>query len=301
MSKIFLIQISLAFVVLVMLLVMFRKQIFEPDYKDYLVRTLYTSARERKKVGIRLSSKMQDRVKAAGLEITPFQFHARVYLYGFLMIILIHLIFHNNIVDMILLLMNLFFVPRFILEFLTKRRMTQFRDRLPNAIDAIIRGAKAGLTVSDCIKLVSTDTAEPVKSEFRQIVQNQRVGISLSECFEAMADRLNTKETRLLSFVMNIQQQTGGNISDVLSSLAHAIRSDNAMREKAKTVTTEGKMTAIIVSIMPIGVYAMINSQYPEKMQLLFDTTFGNIILLFIIFWMSCGIGALLYTLKIKF
>jgi tight adherence protein B len=72
------------------------------------------------------------------------------------------------------------------------------------------------------------------------------------------------------------------------------------MREKAKTVTTEGKMTAFIVSLMPFGVYMMISSQYPEKMQLLFDSTTGNIILLFIIFWMSCGIGALLYTVRIK-
>jgi tight adherence protein B len=300
MSKLFIIQISLAFVVLAIVLVAFRAQIFEPSYKDYLVRTLYPSANERKKIGIRLSKGMQDRVKSAGLNISSYQFHARVYLYGLLTISLIHLIFHNKILDMVLILINIFFIPRFILEYLTKRRMTQFRDNLPNAIDAIIRGAKAGLTVSDCVKLVATDTAEPVKSEFRQIVQNQRVGISLSECFEAMADRLNTKETRLLSFVMNIQQQTGGNISEVLSSLAHSIRSENAMRVKAKTVSTEGKMTAFIVSLMPFVIFMMLNAQYPEKMQLLFDSTLGNFILFFVIFWMSCGIGILAYTVRIK-
>jgi tight adherence protein B len=115
-----------------------------------------------------------------------------------------------------------------------------------------------------------------------------------------MADRLNTKETRLLSFVMNIQQQTGGNISEVLSSLAHSIRSENAMRVKAKTVSTEGKMTAFIVSLMPFVIFMMLNAQYPEKMQLLFDSTLGNFILFFVIFWMSCGIGILAYTVRIK-
>lgn len=233
--------------------------------------------------------------------MTPYQFYSRVYLYSFLFIGLVHLIFKNNIVNIVLLMISVFFVPRFVLEFLTRRRMIQFRDKLPNAIEAIIRGAKAGLTVSDCIQLVATDSAEPIKSEFRQVVQNQRVGMSLSESFEAMADRLNTKETRLLSFVINIQQQTGGNISEVLGSLAHSIRSDNAMRERAKTVTTEGKMTAVIVSLIPFAAYWMINSQYPDRMQLLFDTTFGNMILLFMIFWMSCGIAILIFTIRVKF
>jgi len=178
--------------------------------------------------------------------------------------------------------------------------MKKFRDNLPNAIDAIICGAKAGLTISDCVKLVANDSQEPIKSEFVQIVNSQRVGITLSECFEGMADRLNTKETRLLSFVINIQQQTGGNISEVLGGLARSIRADIMMRERAKTITTEGKLTAGVVAVIPFYVYFMLNSQYPEKMQLLFDSTLGNIILLFIIFWMSCGIGAIIYTINIK-
>jgi tight adherence protein B len=301
MSKAFLIQISLGFCILVMIIVMFREQIFEPAYKEYLERTLYTSEKERNQIGIRKSSRIQNRIKSANLDMTPYQFYSRVYLYSFLFIGFVHLIFQNNIVNIVLLMISIFFVPRFVLEFLTRRRMIQFRDKLPNAIEAIIRGAKAGLTVSDCIQLVATDSAEPIKSEFRQVVQNQRVGMSLSESFEAMADRLNTKETRLLSFVINIQQQTGGNISEVLGSLAHSIRSDNAMRERAKTVTTEGKMTAVIVSLIPFAAYWMINSQYPDRMQLLFDTTFGNMILLFMIFWMSCGIAILIFTIRVKF
>jgi len=301
MSKAFLIQISLGFCILVMIIVMFREQIFEPAYKEYLERTLYTSEKERNQIGIRKSSRIQNRIKSANLDMTPYQFYSRVYLYSFLFIGFVHLIFQNNIVNIVLLMISVFFVPRFVLEFLTRRRMIQFRDKLPNAIEAIIRGAKAGLTVSDCIQLVATDSAEPIKSEFRQVVQNQRVGMSLSESFEAMADRLNTKETRLLSFVINIQQQTGGNISEVLGSLAHSIRSDNAMRERAKTVTTEGKMTAVIVSLIPFAAYWMINSQYPDRMQLLFDTTFGNMILLFMIFWMSCGIAILIFTIRVKF
>jgi len=301
MSKAFLIQISLGFCILVMIIVMFREQIFEPAYKEYLERTLYTSEKERNQIGIRKSSRIQNRIKSANLDMTPYQFYSRVYLYSFLFIGFVDLIFQNNIVNIVLLMISIFFVPRFVLEFLTRRRMIQFRDKLPNAIEAIIRGAKAGLTVSDCIQLVATDSAEPIKSEFRQVVQNQRVGMSLSESFEAMADRLNTKETRLLSFVINIQQQTGGNISEVLGSLAHSIRSDNAMRERAKTVTTEGKMTAVIVSLIPFAAYWMINSQYPDRMQLLFDTTFGNMILLFMIFWMSCGIAILIFTIRVKF
>jgi tight adherence protein B len=85
-----------------------------------------------------------------------------------------------------------------------------------------------------------------------------------------------------------------------LGGLARSIRADIMMRERAKTITTEGKLTAGVVAVIPFYVYFMLNSQYPEKMQLLFDSTLGNIILLFIIFWMSCGIGAIIYTINIK-
>ncbi len=300
MSKSLLIQISLGYIVLVMILIMYRKQIFDPAYKNYLVKTLYPSIKEQNRIGLRVASQSQDRLKSAGLTLSSFQFYLRVYVYSSIFIALMHLLFHNNIVNILLLVIAVFFVPRIILDFLTRRRMKKFRDNLPNAIDAIIRGAKAGLTISDCVKLVANDSQEPIKSEFVQIVNSQRVGITLSECFEGMADRLNTKETRLLSFVINIQQQTGGNISEVLGGLARSIRADIMMRERAKTITTEGKLTAGVVAVIPFYVYFMLNSQYPEKMQLLFDSTLGNIILLFIIFWMSCGIGAIIYTINIK-
>ena len=154
--------------------------------------------------------------------------------------------------------------------------------------------------MSDCIQLVATDSAEPIKSEFRHVVQNQRVGMTLTESFETMADRMLIKETRLLSFAINIQQQTGGNISEILENLAHSIRSDNTMRDKAKTVTTEGKTTAILVSTLPIITYFMINAQYPEKVQLLFDTFIGNMVLIGMIFWMSCGIASVMYLVRFK-
>ncbi len=300
MSKTFLLQFGLGLLVLTMILIMFREQLFEPGYKDYLLRTIYKSSKERKASGVKVSSRLQDRIKSAGLEMSPIQFQIRVYSYCFGFIFLVHLFFTNSIVDIVLATITIFFIPRFVLEFLIARRMSLFRDKLPNAIDAIIRGAKAGLTVSDCVQLVATDSPEPIQSEFKFIVQNQRVGMSLSESFEAMADRLGTKETRLLSFVINIQQQTGGNISEVLESLSHSIRSDSAMREKIKTVTTEGKMTAVVISIMPLAIYTMMNAKYPEKIQLLFDTTEGNLVLIFIIFWMICGITAIILTMRVK-
>ena len=231
MSKPLLFQLGIGLIVLIVLLIMFKDEIFEPPYKDYMLRMLYVSAKERQRITGARPSNMQERLYAGGLEMTPVQFHIRVYVYSFGAIGLIHLIFHNNIVNMTLGLISLIFVPRFVLEFLQRRRLQLFRDRLPNALDAIIRGAKAGLTVSDCIQLVATDSAEPIKSEFRHVVQNQRVGMTLTESFETMADRMLIKETRLLSFAINIQQQTGGNISEILENLAHSIRSDNTMRD----------------------------------------------------------------------
>ena len=293
-------QLGVTFFTLLTILFVFRDQLFEPEYKKHMLKALYTSNKERTSRGIKTQVTMQDRLKSAGMDMTPLQFYMRVYAIGFILIFIFHLIMENTIVNVVLLLICILIVPRLLVNFMISRRLSLFRERLPNALDAIIRGARAGLTISDCVQLVANDSIEPIRSEFKMVVQNQRVGMTLAESFDAMADRLVMKETRLLSFAIQIQQQSGGNISEILSNLANAIRAENVLKDKAKTVTTEGKVTTVVVSILPISAYRMVNAQNPEKMQLLFTSFEGNLILFFIIFWVFCGIAAIIYTVRIK-
>lgn len=300
MSKQLLLQIWISLACLLILLFVLRDNLFEPEYKRFLTKSLYVTAKERNVRGIKIKLTTQDRLKSADIKLTAFQFYIRLAFFGAVITFILHILVHNIIVNIVCLILFIFVIPKLILSFLINLRLSQFRDKLPNAMDAIIRGAKAGLTINDCIQLVANDAPEPIKSEFSLIVQNQRVGMTLSEAFENLAERIVTKETRLLSFVIQIQQQTGGNISEILNSLAAAIRAENAMKERATTVTSEGKVTAVVVSLLPIIAYNMINSQYPERMQLLFDTFVGNLILGFIIFWIACGIAAITFTVRVK-
>lgn len=300
MSKILILQLGLGFLVLSLILMMFRKQIFEPPYQDYLHRILYPKAKVKNSNTILISRDIKLKLISSGINISPVNFYFRIYIAGLGLIFVCNLIFHNIYLNIFLAIIIIFFVPGLLILYFTKQRLNKFRDNLPNALDAIIRGAKAGLTANDCIQLVAADSAEPIRSEFRSIVQNQMIGMTLTESFEAMADRLGTKETRLLSFVMSVQQQSGGNLSEALGNLAHAIRSENAMRERIKTVTTEGKTTAVFLSMLPIATYNLLMSQFADRMQLLFETTTGNLLLALIIFLVFTGITSIIYTVNMK-
>ncbi len=85
-------------------------------------------------------------------------------------------------------------VPRWILSFLKKRRIAKFIEEFPNAVDVIIRGIKAGLPLGDCLRIIANEAQEPVKSEFRYIVESQTLGLSAGEAVERLVERIPVAE-----------------------------------------------------------------------------------------------------------
>jgi tight adherence protein B len=180
--------------------------------------------------------------------------------------------------------------PRWLLGYLCKRRQNVFLNDFADAIDVMVRGLKAGLPVSEAMKIISTEQGPPVGPEFMEVVEGQRVGISIDQGIERMVDRMPLPEVNFLGIVMAIQSKTGGNLSEALSNLSRVLRDRKKMKSKIRSISQEAKSSAAIIGSLPIllmGGMAVLN---PEYMNPLFDTTIGNICLVGSAVWMTTGI-----------
>ena len=116
-------------------------------------------------------------------------------------------------------------LPLWLLSFLKKRREARFLDTFPDAVDVIVRGIKAGLPLLDNFKLIATDAHEPVRSEFRSIIETQTIGMPLGEACLKLYERMPLAEANFFGIVVSIQQRAGGNLSEApRQSFARAAR-----------------------------------------------------------------------------
>ena len=181
-------------------------------------------------------------------------------------------------------------LPRWLLSFLFKRRMKKFIVEFPNAVDVIIRGVKAGLPLGDCIRIIAAEAAEPVRSEFRRIVESQAIGMSVAESVEKLHESVPIPEASFFSIVINLQSKSGGNLSEALGNLSRVLRDRKKMALKIKAMSSEAKTSAGIIGAMPFFVAFFVWLTTPEYISILWTVTTGRIVLAFCAVWMGIGI-----------
>jgi tight adherence protein B len=181
-------------------------------------------------------------------------------------------------------------LPRWIVNFLRKRRIKRFLAEFANAMDVIVRGVKAGLPLNDCIRIISLEAAEPVRTEFRQIAEAQSLGIPLGEAVNRLPERVPVPEASFFAIVVGIQQQAGGNLSETLGNLSRVLRERRKMDGKIKAMSMEAKTSAAIIGALPFIVMGLVYLTSPHYISLLFIDPMGNLILGASAIWMFIGI-----------
>ncbi|MET7242744.1 type II secretion system F family protein [Methylobacterium sp. EM32] len=181
-------------------------------------------------------------------------------------------------------------VPRWLLSYLRQRRMTRFILELPNAMDVIVRGIRSGLPVGDCLRIIAREAREPVKGEFRAMIEAQALGISLGDAVGRLYERMPVPEANFFAIVIGIQQKSGGNLSEALGNLSRVLRDRRKMADKVKAVSMEAKASAAIIASLPfvVGILAYITS--PDYISLLWTTTIGHVALACSAVWMLIGV-----------
>jgi tight adherence protein B len=181
-------------------------------------------------------------------------------------------------------------LPRWILSHLKKRREKRFINEFPDAVDVIVRGIKAGLPLLDSMKVIVHDSPEPIKSEFRTIIETQTVGIPLGEACGKLYEGIPIPEANFFGIVISIQQKSGGNLSEALGNLSKVLRDRKKMRAKINAMSMEAKASASIIGALPIAVMALVYLTSPDYIMLLWSTSLGNMMLGASVVWMAIGV-----------
>ncbi len=189
-----------------------------------------------------------------------------------------------------LLLIGAFGFPRWFVGFARKRRVKMFLNEFPNALDVIVRAVKSGLPLNDGIRLIANEASEPVKGEFRRIVEAQQIGMSIPEASMRMTESMPCPEAGFFGIVIQIQAQAGGNLSEALGNLSRVLRDRKKMKAKVQALSMEAKASAAIIGALPIIVATLVYLSSPTYITPLFTTTTGNILLGASAIWMSIGI-----------
>lgn len=191
-------------------------------------------------------------------------------------------------------------LPRFVLNWLKKRRQAKFLKELPNAIDVVVRGVRSGLPLNDALKMIAEESAEPLRSEFSLLINEQKMGITIQEGLFRMNERMVLSELNFLAIVVNIQQTMGGNLSETLANLSKIIRDRHKMRAKIDAMSTEAKSSAAIIGSLPALIILAISFMSPGYMDPLFDSQTGHFMIGASIFWMTCGVLVMRQMINMK-
>ncbi len=190
--------------------------------------------------------------------------------------------------------------PRWVVNFLRKRRQKKFVDEFSNAIDVIVRGVKSGLPVNECLKIIAREAPRPICDEFHMLTEGIRIGLSLEQALERMHERMPLQEVNFFGIVLLIQQKTGGNLAEALGNLATVLRSRKLMEGKIKALSAEAKASAYIIGSLPFLVMGAVKLASPDYLDPLFSTRMGNFILIGAGVWMLTGILVMKKMTQIK-
>jgi tight adherence protein B len=145
-----------------------------------------------------------------------------------------------------------------------RRRIAAFSEQFPDALDVIARGLRAGHPFRVAIALVAREMPDPVGSEFGIVVDEITFGLEQSTAVENLGPRVGHSDLSFFSTAVNVQHQTGGNLAEILSRLSRVLRSRLKLRLRIRALSSEGRLSAVVLSLTPFILFALITLISPD-------------------------------------
>jgi tight adherence protein B len=170
------------------------------------------------------------------------------------------------------------FVRGLILYRVDKRRRA-FAEQLPDNLDVVASGLRAGHSLVGGLSLVVKDAAEPSRTEFQRVIADEQLGVPLEDALTVVARRMKSREIEQVALVSSLQRETGSNSAEVLDRVIENIRERQGLRRLVRTLTAQGRMARWVVSFLPLGLLLLISLINPKYMKPLFTHTSGRVLL----------------------
>jgi tight adherence protein B len=189
-----------------------------------------------------------------------------------------------------------FAIPRFWLGRRRSSRLNQFNKQLPDTITLIANGLRAGSSFLQAIELVVREARPPVSTEFGRVIREVNLGLAFDEALENMVRRVRSDDLELMATAISIQHNVGGNLAEILDSIAYTIRERVRIKGEIRTLTAQQRLSGYVVGFLPIGLAGFLFIAAPGFMAPMFDDSVniaglpaGVIILIFGGFMMFMG------------
>jgi tight adherence protein B len=241
-----------------------------------------------------------DSLMQAGLNISVKQYWIFSIIFAVVATLLMYLSGKGPFVIGMTAIIGFFGVPKLVLRNIIKRRQKKFLADLADALEAMTRLLRAGMPVSEAIKMVAREFNGPVGEEMGRIFDQQKIGVSLPEAVADCAKRVPLAEVQMFATAVTIQAQTGSSLSEILEGLAKVIRARFRLKRKVQALSSEAKSSALIIGALPIFVATAMYFINPEYIGLLFVDKTGKLMLGFAIFWMCTGILVMRQMINFK-
>jgi tight adherence protein B len=190
--------------------------------------------------------------------------------------VLLAFIFSKNYLIILVVIIIIWNIPRVIISRKKKNRVKLFDSQLNEGINIISNSLKAGYSFLQAVAVVSDETTEPFSKEFKKLLKEMSLGITEEESLKNLLFRMESEDLRLIINAILIQKDIGGNLSEILDNISQTIRERQKIKNELKTLTAQGKLSGIIVMLLPIFLGVTIYFFNKEYTVLLFTTTMGR-------------------------
>jgi tight adherence protein B len=161
-----------------------------------------------------------------------------------------------------------------------ERQRRLFGEQLPDNLQVLSSALRAGHSLVGALAVVVDDCPEPSRSELRRVIADERLGVPLEDALDVVVRRMESRDLEQVSLVAALQRDTGGNTAEVLDRVAETIRGRFELRRLVRTLTTQGRMSRWVVSLLPVVLLALITVINPAYMKPMFANPVGRVFLL---------------------
>jgi len=193
-----------------------------------------------------------------------------------------------------------FKAPRWIVDFLVERRIKAYSLQMVDALQLLSNGVRAGLSVPQAIGMIVEEMPAPISQEFNILLQQNRIGMPLEECFENLAKRVPLEDNDMFVSAVNILRETGGNLAETFDTIVDVIRERVRLQQKVDTFTAQGMFQGMTIGAMPYMLGIVYFLQDPNSITPLFTTPIGLVMLFAAVLLDIAGIYVIMKIVKIK-
>ncbi len=179
-------------------------------------------------------------------------------------------------------------------------RLKKFSEQLPDALDLMSSSVKSGQSLNAAVRNVADEMPDPIGDEFQLLSDELSFGVDFEVALRNLITRVNTPDVRFFASALVIQKETGGNLSEVLDSLQNTVRERFRIMGQVKTLTAQGKLSGLIVGLLPFVLCGLIYLVSPDHMRPLFTTSIGQKMIMFAVGWQLVGVFLIYKIVNIK-